>query len=94
MHTHTLLHRYFLVTLLDTVGIATAGSHAHCSKFTILIFYKSLDNSFFLLSRLLIILGVVWVLFSMATSALRAYTLHVLDSSIHIQWLSPYIQIQ
>jgi hypothetical protein len=56
---------------------------------TIRIFFLSLS-----LSRLLIILGVVWVLFSMATSVLRAYTLHVLDSSIHIQWLSPYIQIQ
>ena len=38
------------------------------------------------LCRLLIILGAVWILFSMVASAVRAYTLHVLDSDIHIEW--------
>ena len=96
-HTHT--HRCFLVTLLDTVATATADSHVHCSKWIEVhcscgskLYSLCINYSF--LPRLLIILGLVWVLFSMATSAVRAYTLHLLDSSIYIEWLSSVVQTQ
>ena len=38
--------------------------------------------------RLLMALGVCWIVFSMVTSIGRAYTLHLVDKKTKIQWLS------
>ena len=40
------------------------------------------------LRRLLMSLGVIWILFSLVASVGRAYTLHLVERHTKIQWLS------